>query len=566
MEKKRSVVKVIAISVFLLTIDAGYSQNPNGSYDEAVKYGAQGEFEAAHNILKNLPVDNQPNYITEKHLLKLTDDIFAQKVEKEAALHIFKGVAYDRERGAIKYTPQELMKMVEGPQDTVTKGTILRDKAIAEYKKAIAINPNIAAAHLGLGNTYGHGEPEKAIAEYKKAIALDPEDGLPHFCLAYLYHNKGMLNEAKEELEKAIELGIKPIFLKNAHKFLSTIKEKLKNPSKTRAVFAETNIPAKDAQLIQAAKDGNLSTVQTLLAQGADINAKGKYGTTALMDAVRKGHTKIVEVLLANGADVNAKDDKLGSTALMSAAMKGHTETVEALLAKGADVNAKDKDGFTALTFAAFSGNTKTVEVLLAQGADVDAKDKDGETALMLATQMGHTEIAEALSAKGANANAKYTMKEILLIIIILILIFILIVVLVGQFTPRVGVIIFGSLFIIFPVSNMLLAVVWGYHYTPLQNYTRGFVALFCILTGIGILLLKEWARKLAVIFPIVAIIVSLSSFFIIHEIIFKNNSNLIVNIWTFIYGSLLLCFFTRRRTKEQFKHNLPPKTSPNTT
>ena len=40
---------------------------------------------------------------------------------------------------------------------------------------------------------------------------------------------------------------------------------------------------------------------------GADINAKGNDGRTALMQAVMWGQTETVKVLLAKGADVNAK-------------------------------------------------------------------------------------------------------------------------------------------------------------------------------------------------------------------------------------------------------------------
>ena len=74
------------------------------------------------------------------------------------------------------------------------------------------------------------------------------------------------------------------------------------------AVFAETDVSDKNAQLIQAAKYDNLSTVQNLLANGADINAKDKNGKTALMLAARDERTRIVKALLAKGADVNVKD------------------------------------------------------------------------------------------------------------------------------------------------------------------------------------------------------------------------------------------------------------------
>jgi len=76
-----------------------------------------------------------------------------------------------------------------------------------------------------------------------------------------------------------------------------------------------------------------------------------------LLEASEKGDTGTVQALLAQGVDVNAKDNA-GDTALMYTAAFGKTVTVQALLAHGADVNAKDNNGFTALIFAAGGGHT----------------------------------------------------------------------------------------------------------------------------------------------------------------------------------------------------------------
>jgi ankyrin repeat protein len=71
-------------------------------------------------------------------------------------------------------------------------------------------------------------------------------------------------------------------------------------------------------ELIQAAEQGNIAKVKTLLAQKVDVNIKDIYGRTALMRASQNGHNEIVKILLAHGADVNAKNSK-GITALMCA-------------------------------------------------------------------------------------------------------------------------------------------------------------------------------------------------------------------------------------------------------
>lgn len=73
--------------------------------------------------------------------------------------------------------------------------------------------------------------------------------------------------------------------------------------------------------------------VKTLLAAGADMEAKGGNGGTALIMASGAGHAKVVRALLAAGADVKAMDKK-GNTALM-VATKGDHGDVAAALATG---------------------------------------------------------------------------------------------------------------------------------------------------------------------------------------------------------------------------------------
>jgi Flp pilus assembly protein TadD len=50
---------------------------------------------------------------------------------------------------------------------------------------------------------------DDAIAEYRKAIELDPHDALPHKNLAIILRTQGKTNEADAEDQKAKELGAK---------------------------------------------------------------------------------------------------------------------------------------------------------------------------------------------------------------------------------------------------------------------------------------------------------------------------------------------------------------------
>ena len=68
-----------------------------------------------------------------------------------------------------------------------------------------------------------------------------------------------------------------------------------------------------------AAQEGDVKLVEELIAKGADVNAKDKYGETPLHSALKKAQSEMVQLLIAKGADVNAKD-KYGATPLFEAA------------------------------------------------------------------------------------------------------------------------------------------------------------------------------------------------------------------------------------------------------
>ena len=90
-------------------------------------------------------------------------------------------------------------------------------------------------------------------------------------------------------------------------------------------------------QLFEAARKGDATAVAALLDKGADVNAKFRYGATALFKAAERGNTEVVKVLLARGADVSVKDTFYGATAMTWALDNDHVEVVRALLEKSGD-------------------------------------------------------------------------------------------------------------------------------------------------------------------------------------------------------------------------------------
>jgi ankyrin repeat protein len=90
-------------------------------------------------------------------------------------------------------------------------------------------------------------------------------------------------------------------------------------------------------QLFEAVRKGDAAAVTAALDRGADVNAKFRYGTTALFKAAERGNAEVTKVLLARGADVNVKDTFYRATAMSWALQNDHLDVVRLLLEKGAE-------------------------------------------------------------------------------------------------------------------------------------------------------------------------------------------------------------------------------------
>ena len=60
-------------------------------------------------------------------------------------------------------------------------------------------------------------------------------------------------------------------------------------------------------ELFAAARKGDIEAVKVVLQKGVDVNAKTRYGATALHYACDRGHLEVVRFLIERGADVNAR-------------------------------------------------------------------------------------------------------------------------------------------------------------------------------------------------------------------------------------------------------------------
>jgi ankyrin repeat protein len=205
-------------------------------------------------------------------------------------------------------------------------------------------------------------------------------------------------------------------------------------------LFALASVSASGPALVDAAKNGDLGAVRSLLKGGADPNAAAADGSTAVHWAVHRdnldmlnallgagampdlvtrykiapltlaaqnGSAAIVERLLDAGSNPNTVSQE-GQTALMTAARNGNVAAVRALLRRGAQVGlAESVRGQTALMFAAGEGNTAAAELLLEVGAELKQRSTGGYTPLLFAVRNNRYDTVKFLLAQGADVNDK---------------------------------------------------------------------------------------------------------------------------------------------------------------
>jgi ankyrin repeat protein len=192
----------------------------------------------------------------------------------------------------------------------------------------------------------------------------------------------------------------------------------------------------KAAQLIEAAKIGNLELVRTLLLArempekpldaadsdekdqgsslldsdalspgvGVNLNEVGLDNRTALHWAARGGYADIVDVLTKAGADVD-KPDSSGKTALHWAAKGVHKAAVKQLLAAGADVHKQDGRGWSPLRYAGEARDNQKSTKLSKQAPAVRETIEvltSGKTPLHYAVENGDVDAVKALLESGA--------------------------------------------------------------------------------------------------------------------------------------------------------------------
>ncbi len=175
--------------------------------------------------------------------------------------------------------------------------------------------------------------------------------------------------------------------------------------------------------LANAAFQGDLAQLETLLSSGSAVNARDELNSTALHWATdpegilkfRQGdHAACVRKLIAAGADVNALNGS-DETPLYRAVFRSKITGI--LLEHGADPN-KGQLTRTPLISAAYMGGTgcaegvRSMELLVEAGADVNAQESGTSNALATAGIYGCPQMIEFLISHGAEVNTHFSTGE----------------------------------------------------------------------------------------------------------------------------------------------------------
>lgn len=214
-----------------------------------------------------------------------------------------------------------------------------------------------------------------------------------------------------------------------------------------------------DSLLHLAAQKGSVESIEWLVQNGLEVNARGRALTTPLMAAVLGTHDQAVRALVNLGADPSIKDkyqdsplayvhflrnnamyqvicengwdgasfhcavragdlegtrrelekkvdinveNPMGETPVFLAAKEGWADVIALLLREGGNPDTPTRYGWSPLYVASNKGHHEVVSLLLEHGVKMDIPIPGGDTPLGAALENNHTDIAEILLSAGA--------------------------------------------------------------------------------------------------------------------------------------------------------------------
>ncbi|XP_036425176.1 ankyrin repeat and SOCS box protein 5 isoform X2 [Colossoma macropomum] len=156
--------------------------------------------------------------------------------------------------------------------------------------------------------------------------------------------------------------------------------------------------------LHDAASQGRLLALKTLIAQGHSVNALTVDHVSPLHEACIGNHVSCARTLIDSGANVNVTTID-GVTPLFNACSTGSVTCLELLLECGARPQAMAPCQPSPIHEAASRGHSQCVEVLISWGADVDYETRNMGTPLYTSCRCREFVCARKLLDGGANVQ-----------------------------------------------------------------------------------------------------------------------------------------------------------------
>jgi ankyrin repeat protein len=157
-----------------------------------------------------------------------------------------------------------------------------------------------------------------------------------------------------------------------------------------------------------AAAEGRVDELENLTRHGANVNATGIDGMTALYWALDRSSKQGVSWLLEHGADPNAIFARDGTSATSLAAMHEDSWYLKEILAHGGDPNFRNPLNKNTPLFDALAAHRdNNVRVLITAGADMNTLNSIGATPMFVAAANQRYELVYDMLKAGADPTVK---------------------------------------------------------------------------------------------------------------------------------------------------------------
>lgn len=404
--------------------------------EEALKAAATAEDQSILDIpafFEGVELYHQPFFHTEKNLFENSKEIFTQNLMDSKPLTMSKKL---EDQGGFcivsqfsgLYTNDELHNYFTSFSQSVKNcGTVVLLLRSGNHAITVAyesqrklwhfIDPNQLPSKRNLDNKtiaslVSDVYARNGIATFLTQVIVNKSQEYKVSQNISVWKNQSLWQEmhkvtpVKAELTDAFDIPWLFIAIRQGN--LETVQKLLAAQANPNAVIREM---MNTTPLITATEIGNYQIVKALLAANADVNSAQSQNFVALHYAVQNGKPNIVRMLL----EYHASPDKVaegGITPLIIAANFGHLDILKLLLETKpkVDVNKRNDHGETALFLAAQEGYLEIVQALLQAGADPNIAKLNGVTPLFIAAQYGHIDIVkELLDAKADPQLARKT-------------------------------------------------------------------------------------------------------------------------------------------------------------